>query len=163
MLLVADLGDPLPLARDSFDAVMALDVVLHLRHRPQAFAEVARVLVAGGCFLFTDAGVITGPVSEEDVRIRSIHGHTQFVPPGCNEHALDAAGMRVLDCVDRTQSQQQIAARRHAVRLAHRAELEAVEGATAFALNQHYLECVRALARRGAMTRMMYVCERPPD
>jgi len=158
-LQVADLDEPLPLCRHSFEAVMSLDVILHLRNRSQAFAEVARVLVPGGRFLFTDAAVITGPVSDDEIRLRSMHGHTQFVPPGFNERTLEQAGLRVLARVDRSASLQAVAARRHAARLAHRAELERVERPDTFDRRQRYLDCVCSLARRGAMARMMYVSE----
>lgn len=158
-LQVADLEEPLALGRHSFEAVMSLDVVVHLRNRSQAFAEVARVLVPGGRFLFTDAAVITGPVSNEEIRLRSLHGHTQFVPPGFNERTLEQAGLRVLAVIDRTPSLQAVAARRQATRLAHRTELERMEGPEAFDRQQRYLDCASALARRGALTRMMYVAE----
>ena len=158
-LQVADLDEPLPLGRHSFEAVMSLDVILHLRNRSQAFAEVARVLVPGGRFLFTDAAVITGPVSDDEIRLRSVHGYTQFVPPMFNEQTLEQAGLRVLATIDRTASLRAIAARRQATRLAHRTELERIEGPEAFDRHQRYLDCVCALARRGAMARMMYVAE----
>ena len=158
-LQVADLDEPLPLDRHSFEAVMSLDVILHLRNRSQAFAEVARVLVPGGRFLFTDAAIVTGPVSDDEIRLRSVHGRTNFVPPGFNERTLEQAGLRVLATIDRTASLQAIAARRQAARLAHRTELERVEGPEAFDRHQRYLDCVCALARRGAMARMMYVAE----
>jgi cyclopropane fatty-acyl-phospholipid synthase-like methyltransferase len=158
-LQVADLDEPLPLSRHSFEAVMSLDVVVHLRDRSKVFAEVARVLVPGGRFLFTDAAVVTGPVSDDEIRLRSVHGHTQFVPPGFNERALEQAGLRVLAAIDRTASLQSIAARRQAARRAHQIELERVEGPEAFERHERYLDCVCALARRGAMARMMYVAE----
>src|SRR5262249_12088762 len=50
----ADLDQPLPFAAGSFDAVMSVDVILHLHDRCSAFSEVARVLAPGGRFLFTD-------------------------------------------------------------------------------------------------------------
>lgn len=156
---IADLDDPLPLARHSFQAAMSLDVILHLRNRARSFAEIARVLVPGGRFLFTDAAIVTGPISDDEIRLRSVHGHTQFVPPGFNERTLEQAGMRVLATIDRTASLQEIAARRQTARRAHRTELERVEGPQAFDRQQRYLDCVGALARRGALTRMMYVAE----
>lgn len=158
-LVVADLDAPLPLGSHSFDAVMSLDVVLHLHNRLQVFTEVCRVLVPGRRFMFTDAGVITGSVSDDEIRLRATHGHTQFVAPGFNEHALEQAGLHVLERFDRTEGLEAVAARRHAVRLAHRTELEPIEGATAFERYQRYLQCVLDLARRGAMARMMYVSE----
>ena len=70
----ADLNEPLPFEPHSFDAAMSLDVVLHLRDRERFFLEVAKLLRPGGRFLVTDAGVITGSVSNEEVRKRSVHG-----------------------------------------------------------------------------------------
>jgi SAM-dependent methyltransferase len=55
---------------------MSLDVVLHLRDRAAVFAEVARTLEPGGRFLFTDAGIVTGAVSDDEVARRSLHGTT---------------------------------------------------------------------------------------
>ena len=123
------------------------------------FGEIARVLVPGGRFVFTDAGVITGAVSNEEIRLRSLHGHTQFVSPGFNERMLARAGLRLLDQVDRTGSLLEVSSRRQAVRLAHRAELESQEGVEGFDRQQRYLETVCALSRRKAVARVMYVAE----
>ena len=41
----ADLNGPIPFRSGSFDAVMSLDVILHLRDRAEVFREVARVLI----------------------------------------------------------------------------------------------------------------------
>ena len=71
---------------------------------------------------------ITGAVSNEEIRLRSLHGHTQFASPGFNERMLASAGLRLLDQVDRTGSLLEVSSRRQAVRLAHRAELEYQEG-----------------------------------
>ena len=54
-----DLNASLSFASRTFDAVMRLDVILHLRDRLSVFREVARVLIPAG-ILFTDAGAITG-------------------------------------------------------------------------------------------------------
>ncbi len=152
-----DLNKPLPFATDSFDAVMSLDVVLHLRDRAQLFLEVARILAPGGRFLFTDAGVITGSVSDQEVLRRSIHGHTQFVGPGFNEQLLEAVGFRLLETEDRTAGVLKNATGRLDARLAHRAELEQLEGCHAFERQQRYLKTVVELSQRGAMARMMYL------
>jgi SAM-dependent methyltransferase len=157
-----DLNEPLPFAGGSFDAVMSLDVILHLRDRQALFREVARVLAVGGWFLFTDAGVVAGPVSSEDVRRRSIHGHTQFVPPGFNERALELAGFGSIETEDRTANALAAAAGRLAARLTHRAELEPIEGRAAFQRQQEYLETVVALSRRGAISRMRYLARTYP-
>ena len=80
-----DLNEPLPFESSSFDAVVALDVVVHLRDRLSLFREAARLLRPCGRFLFTDAGVLTGSISNEEVRARSAHGFTQFVAAGSNQ------------------------------------------------------------------------------
>jgi SAM-dependent methyltransferase len=155
-----DLNEPLPFASGSFDAVMSLDVILHLRDRLGVFREVARVLVSGGRFLFTDAGVIASFISNEEVRLRAVYGYTQFVPPGFNEHLLELAGFQLIEHHDRTASLLKNATGRLAARRAHRAELEPIESSTHFERHQRYLETVIALSRRGALSRMMYLANR---
>ncbi len=158
----ADLNEPMPFVSGSFDAVISLDVVLHLRDRLEIFREVARVLIPGGRFLFTDAGVITGAISDEEIQLRAIHGNTQFVPTGFNERLLELAGLRLVDRNDRTTSMLKNASGRLAARLAHRAELERVEGSTYFEHQQRYLETVVGLSQRAALSRMMYLAESRP-
>jgi SAM-dependent methyltransferase len=155
----ADLNEPTPFAAGSFDAVMALDVVLHLHDRAQLFREVARTLVSGGRFLFTDAGVVTGSISDQEVLARSVHGYTQFVAPGFNERMLESSGFRLLETEDRTPSVLNNATGRLTAMLAHRAELEALDGVEDLERQQRYLETVIALSRRRDLSRMMYLAE----
>lgn len=158
---VADSNEPLRLQPNSFTAVISIDVVLHLRDRAATFKEVKRVLSPGGRFLFTDVGVVTGAVSNEEVRQRAIHGFTQFAPDGFNERTLALAGFRVLESVDRTSSLLANAKGRLASCLRHRAELELAEGSDYFEAQLRYLDTVIELSERGAMSRMMYLAE--PD
>ena len=155
----ADLNEPLPFAPRSFDAVMSLDVVLHLRDRSKLFHEVARLLSPGGRFLFTDAGVVTGSVSNEEVRKRSLHGTTQFVAAGWNETLLQSAGFRLIETENRTMSVLKNARGRLAAMEAHRAELEQVSSAADLGGQQDYLETVVEISRRGAVSRMMFLAE----
>ena len=157
----ADLNEPLALVNDAFDAALSLDIVLHLKDRAALFREVARILVPGGRFLFTDAGVLTGAISADEVARRSVHGHTQFSAPGFNERMLEHAGLRLLESEDRTASALGNARGRLDARLALRQELETLEGPNEFARQQQYLEAVIALSERGAVSRMMYLAERP--
>jgi hypothetical protein len=110
--------------------------------------------------LFTDAGVITGPVSNDEIRQRAFHGHTQFGPLGFNERMLELAGFHLVECIDRTANLLKNATGRLNARLKHRADLERVEGSAGFAGQQQYLETVVGLSQRGAMSRMMYLAER---
>jgi SAM-dependent methyltransferase len=154
-----DLNAPLPFASGSFDAAMSLDVILHLRDRQSVFREVARVLIPAGRFLFTDAGLITGSISDEEIRLRAIHGYTQFVPPGYNEHMLELAGFRVIDRDDLTASLLKNATGRLTARLGHREEVEQLEGSSYFERHQRYLETVIGLSERGTISRLMYLAE----
>ena len=155
----ADIDEVLPLADRSFSAAVSLDVILHARDRSQIFREIARLLSPGGKFLFTDAGVLTGSISDEEMAARSVHGFTQLCPPGFNERMLDSAGFTLLHTEDRTAGLLANAAGRITARNAHRAELERLEGKDTCDRQLRYLNSVLALSRRGALSRVMYFAE----
>jgi cyclopropane fatty-acyl-phospholipid synthase-like methyltransferase len=158
-LRTADLEKPLDLDSRSFDAAMSLDVVLHLRERARFYAEVARVLVPGGRFLLTDAGVLTGAMSADEGRRRSAHGFAQYVASGRNEALLEASGFRLIEVQDRTESVVRNGSGRLAAVMAHRSELEELISAKEVERQLDYLEAVIDLARRRALSRMMYLAE----
>jgi SAM-dependent methyltransferase len=155
----ANLDAPIPLDSACVDAAMSLDVVLHLRDRLHSFLEIARILKSGARLLFTDAGVVTGSISNEEVAARSMHGFTQFCAPGFNERAIEQAGFAMLETEDRTAALLANATGRLTARLKHVGELEQVEGASGFARYQDYLRSIIATAERGAISRMMYLAE----
>lgn len=159
----ADLNQPLPYPEGSFEAVMSLDVILHVQDRLAVFSEVSRILTPAGKFLLTDAGVLTGSISDEEVRMRAVHGPAQFVAPGFNESMLGRAGFRLIDCQDRTASLQMAATGRLQARLGHREELERTEGSSYFERQQRYLETVIKLSERGALSRWMYLAQSPTE
>jgi hypothetical protein len=138
---------------------MALDVVLHLRDRARFFHQVATFLRPGGRFLFTDAGVVTGAVSSDDVKRRSRYGYTELVPPGRNEALLESAGFRLLELEERTASVVKNAGGRLAALRAHRRQLALVSSTTDLDAQESYLETVVDLASRGAVSRFMYLSE----
>src|SRR4029077_2836597 len=119
-----DLNTHLPLAAASFDAVMSFDVILHLKDRVATFCEVARVLKPGGRFLFTDAAVLVGAISSEQVQARSIHGTTHLSSADFSPNALETTGLRLLEAEDRTASLLRSARGRRRARDARRPELE---------------------------------------
>jgi len=156
---VADLNDPLPRDLGQFDAVLAIDIVLHLQERETLFRRVAAMLSPGGRFLLTDAGVITGAISNEEIRRRSIHGFTQFVPLGWNEAQLESAGFRLLECENRTPSVVRNAGGRLRALQGHQHELQQLTGVSSFEKQVEYVGTVEALAARGALSRFMYLAE----
>ena len=155
----ADLNDPLPLADASFDAVLSVDVILHLRNREAVFQEVARLLAPGKRFLFTDAGVLTGAISSEEILARSLYGHTHFAPPRYNENALERSRFRLLEQQDRTASLLKSASGRLSTRLSHRVELVELEGTENFERQLCYLETIIALAQSKVLSRFMYLAQ----
>ena len=157
----ADLDAPLPLESASFDAAISVDVVLHVRDRLALFREVARLLAAGGRFLLTDAAVVTGALSNQEVRDRSVYGYSQFVPPGLNERLLAAAGFRLIETEDRTANVIRNAEGRLRAIEAHWANLEEQQGVDEVDRQRIYLRTVVELSRRGAVSRIMYVADGP--
>ena len=155
----ADLDQPLPFPDASFDASISFDVILHLRDRLPVFREIQRILVPEGRFLFTDAGVVTGAVSVDELQLRAAHGYTQFVPPEFNESALKKAGFEVLEVVDRTKSILDTASGRLNARQAHEQELKNIEGTANFETEQKYLAVVIALTQRRALSRLTYLAK----
>jgi ubiquinone/menaquinone biosynthesis C-methylase UbiE len=158
-----DLDGPIPLDHNCVDAAMSLDVVLHLRDRLRVFREVTRVLKRDARLLFTDAGVVTGSISNEEVTARCMHGFSQFCAPGFNEKMLEHAGLVLLETENRTAALMENATGRLAARLKHQAELERIEGAVGFTRYQEYLQSVISMSERGALSRMMYLGERRAD
>ncbi len=158
-LLQADLNQSLPLSDGSFDVVISLDVILHAADRLAVFREVARVLKAGGRFLFTDAGVLAGPISSEEVAARSVHGSVQLCPAGANERGLRETELTLVATEDRTASLLRNASGRLKARACRRKELTALEGAEEFERQQQYLRTVVTLSQRGALVRQMYLAE----
>ena len=156
-----DLNEALPFASDSFDVAISIDVVVHVRDRLSLFHEVARVLRRSGRFLFTDAGVLTGSISNEEVRIRSAHGFTQFTAVGLNETLLQAAGFRLIETEDRTTNVLKGAVGRLKALNGHRTEIEQMTSAEDVESQQQYLETVLEVSRRGALSRMMYLSQSP--
>jgi hypothetical protein len=110
--------------------------------------------------LFTDALVITGQVSQQEIATRSSIGLYFFVPPGENERLIETAGFQLLAADDETTSAATIAQRWHDAREKHRVELTAREGETNFAGLQRFLACVHTLSDERRLSRYCYIAER---
>lgn len=158
-----DLNQPLPFQDHSFDAVMSLDVILHLSDRRKLFGDVARVLKPGGMFFFTDAGVVTGTLSDEERRRRALTAPLQFVAADFNTNALVQAGFRLIDHHDSTGNVVTVVSGRLSARARHENELRAREGESEFARQQLYLQTVADLSRRRALSRISYLAQAGAD
>lgn len=94
-------GEALPYADASFDAVVCVDVLEHVRDLDQVTREVARVLVPGGTFCFDTinrspiarAAVVT--LAEDILRLlpRGTHDPGMFIKPNELRTRLENAGL----------------------------------------------------------------------
>lgn len=156
-----DASSPLPFPDASFDAVLSNDAMCHIAHRLEVLGDWRRVLRPGGRMLFTDALIITGQVSQDEIATRSSIGLYFFVPPGENERLIAEAGFRLLEANDETAAAETIARNWRAAREQHRTELLSREGAANFDGLQRFLTCVHTLSRERRLSRFCYVAEKP--
>lgn len=155
-----DASRPLPFPAERFDAVLSNDAMCHIRDRGAVLRDWHRVLRPGGRVLFTDAMVLTGIVSHEELATRSSIGFYLFVPPGENERLLGAAGFRVLEVEDVTAGAEQVAHRWHDARVQQQEALVAREGKTNFDGLQRFLMCVHTLSAERRLSRFAYLGEK---
>jgi SAM-dependent methyltransferase len=135
--------------------------VNHLRDRPVVFREWARVLRGGGRVLFTDPVTVTGPVSSEELAVRSSIGYFLFVPGGENERLMHEAGLRVLATDDATANMAGVAHRWLTARAKRADTLRVIEGTETFDGQQRFLEVTATLARERRLSRIVYLAEKP--
>lgn len=154
---LADASQPLPFEPETFDAIISNDAMCHVAGRLEVLKEWRRVLKPGGRMLFTDALVITGVVSHEEIAQRSLIGFYFFVPSGENERLIREAGFELIRADDLTADAANIAKRWYDARANHRAEMIRIEGETNFAGLQNFLSCVHTLCGEGRLSRFAYL------
>jgi SAM-dependent methyltransferase len=157
---VVDAGTQLPFADASFDAIFCNDAINHLPRRAGLFADWYRVLKPGGRLLFTDPIVVTGPVSNEEVRLRSSIGFYLFVPAGWNEEQLEKAGFVVEEVRDVTAAAASVSARWRDARARRREAIVAIEGEQGFDGLQRFLDTVCTLSREKRLSRLAYLARK---
>ena len=156
-----DASKPLPFPAATFDAVLSNDAMCHIANRLDVLRDWHRVVRAGGRILFTDALIVTGPISADEIATRSSIGLYIFVPPGENERLIAEAGFSLISADDVTAEAEMVAGRWHDARDAHRTELTAREGEANFAGLQRFLACVRTVSAERRLSRFCYVAEKP--
>jgi len=156
-----DASKPLPFDNECFDAIVSNDAMCHIANREAVLRDWYRVLKPGGRALFTDAMVMTGMVSNEELATRSSIGFYLVVPPGANESMLRSVGFTVRAVEDVTANAEEIASRWHDARARHREALVAREGETNFEGLQRFLRCVHTLSVERRLSRYAYLAEKP--
>lgn len=158
---VADANARLPFEEKTFDALLCIDSMNHLPDRLNVFREWRRVLRSGGRAVFTDPVVITGPVTNDELALRSSVGLFLFVPPGINEHLIKDAGFKLLQKEDVTENAALVSRRWHDARERHREPLIRIEGEERFEGLQQFFAAVHRLTSERRLSRIVYLVERP--
>jgi SAM-dependent methyltransferase len=158
---LADATAELPFEKDSFDAVLCIDAMNHLPNRLEVLREWRRVLRIGRRALFTDSVVITGPVTNEELALRSSIGIFLFVPLGVNEALINKAGFHLIRQEDVTANAALVSGRWFQARQAHKDELLQIEGEERFMGLQKFFETVQRLTSEKRLSRILYVLEKP--
>jgi SAM-dependent methyltransferase len=158
---LCDASKRLPFEDASFDAVFSNDVLCHLPGRESVIGEMFRVLKPGGRMLFSDALVIGGMVSHEEIATRSSIGFYVYSPPGENERLMERAGFREIRVRDTTDHAASIALRWQEARERRRRDIVASEGEKNFEGLQRFLGCVHRLTAERRLLRSLYLGERP--
>ncbi|PYK97446.1 MAG: class I SAM-dependent methyltransferase, partial [Verrucomicrobia bacterium] len=110
----------------------------------------------GGRLLFSDALIIGGLLSHEEIATRSSIGMYFFSPPGENERLMKHSGLKQIEARDTTDCAALLSKRWHDAREKRKAALVASEGEANFAGVQRFLECVHTLTAEKRLLRFLY-------
>lgn len=156
----ANAREPLPFPDASFDAVMCIDAINHIPDRQHTLAEWARVLKPGGKLLFTDPITVTGPLTDNEIKIRSLSGFYLYVPEGFDERILGECGLGLLKRENATRNMAEIASRRRTAREARKSALQEIEGKEGFDEQQEFLATAAKMAAENRLSRFTYLAEK---
>jgi len=157
---VANANSPLPFDDDSFDAILCIDSMNHFPDRLKVFQEWRRILRPGRCAVFTDPVVISGPVTNDELALRSSIGLFLFVPPGLNEQFIEAAGLHLVRQEDVTANAAMVSGRWHEARKRHKDALLKIEGEERFEGLQQFFAAVYRLTAERRLSRIVYLVEK---
>ena len=152
-----DCSQGLPIQTETLDAVFANDVLCHIPGRQALLEEIHRVLQPGGYLLFSDALVIGGLVSHEEIAQRASIGHYVFSSPGENERLLTLARLKTVSVTDTTLEAAQIAKKWHDAREKRSELLIEIEGLENYRGLQRFLSCVHVLNSERRLLRKVYL------
>jgi len=158
---VEDASRSLPFPDSSFDAITCIDAINHLPDRRAVIAGWVRMLKPSGRLLFTDSAVVTGPVTNEEIALRTYAWFCLLTTLAFNEDVLRQCGLRKLVIEDVTQTMAESAHRRKAARAAYESVLRATEGDHAYEAQQNFLAIVGKLARERRLSRFVFAAVKP--
>jgi len=158
---VADGAKDLPFPDAHFDAITCIDAINHLPDRRSVLAQWTRVLKPGGRLLFTDPITVTGPLTKEEIAVRSSIGFFLFVPADYDRRLIAAAGLKLLVCEDVTDNMARLAERRGAARASRAELLRKIEGNDVFEKQQEFFSVAARIATECRLSRFLYVAEKP--
>jgi ubiquinone/menaquinone biosynthesis C-methylase UbiE len=153
-------SEPLPFPDAHFDAITCVDAINHIPNRPSVVAQWARLLKPGGRLLFTNPITLTGPLTNEEIAVRSSVGLLLFVPEGYDKQVIAQSGLRLLISKNLTSNVAEVAGKRCAAREKRSAALREVEGDCPYEAQQQFLAMTSRLASEGRLSRFVYVSEK---
>jgi ubiquinone/menaquinone biosynthesis C-methylase UbiE len=154
---VRDASKSLDFPDESFDAVFCNDSINHLPARESVFQEWWRILKPNGKALFTDPIVVTGILSNEEIRVRSSIGYYLFTPKGENEHLLETTGFQIMMVEDVTGQVEQVSKLWYDARQLRKEWLLKFEELNQFEALQNFLDVVHVLATEKRLSRFAYL------
>jgi SAM-dependent methyltransferase len=157
---VADACEELPFDDNSFDGLLCIDAMNHFPNRLSVLHEWNRILRPCKRAVFTDPVVIAGPVTNDELALRSAVGLFLFVPAGLNDQLIAQAGFKLVRQEDVTENAAFIADRWYKARRNHNDDLMRIEGEDRFEALQRFFEAVHILTSERRLLRILYVAEK---
>lgn len=157
---VVDANRRLPFDDNTFDGAMCIDSMNHFADRANVFREWHRVLRPKCRAVFTDPVVITGPVTNDELALRSLVGLFLFVPPGVNEELIAAAGFQLVQKEDVSENAASVSRRWHEARQRHKDALIRIEGEERFEGLQKFFSAVHTVTSERRLSRIVYLVEK---
>jgi cyclopropane fatty-acyl-phospholipid synthase-like methyltransferase len=158
--LECDVSRGIPFDVNDFDAIYSNDALCHIPNRLALLLDARRVMKPGGRLLYSDAVIISGEVSKEELATRSSIGRYVFSEMGENERVIAASGFKILRIDDTTENTADIAKLWLESRAKHRDALIAIEGDANFAGLQKFLLCTHTLAAERRLSRFLYLAQK---